>query len=87
VCLGVLRVGLVLGGREKVRRHPARRAGMPEHSPSGFSALGSRLVSSWGGGAVDTGNLRDGEAFGFAGGKDDKNSPTTNPPTGELRAS
>ena len=58
MCLGVLDAGLEVGGREKVRRHPARRAGMPEHSPSGFRSRRSQLAGALGGGAVDTGNLR-----------------------------
>ncbi|SRR6266481_4626204 len=57
MCLGVLDAGLEFGGRKKVRRHPARRAGMPEHSPSGFTARGSPLAGSLGGGTVDTGSL------------------------------
>ncbi len=58
MCLGCLEFGLGFGGREKVRRHPARRARMPEHSPSGFRPRGSPLAGGLGGGAVDTGNLR-----------------------------
>ena len=56
--MGVLDAGLEVGGREKVRRYPARRARMAEHSPSGIRGWRSRLAGSLGGGAVDTGSLR-----------------------------
>ncbi len=54
-------------------------------SLSGIRAWCSRLASSWGSGAVDTGNLRGAsEAFGFASGRDGKSTPTTNPPAGAF---